>query len=257
MSSFAAQNKRASIVALAGVMAWGLLLPPAQAVVPAESAAAGLAPANVVYTFNKIRHGGVVRDISPPTNRRMVLKGNWKRVAGAGGAQRKAVAFGAVSLGAIKRSESLMPRRQAFAVAMTIKVRKTVGSDSPNLAQLGYYRQKGQWKIEFLPNRGRVLFRVKGAARAAAVSSRVSIDDGKYHQVTCFRKRGKLGVIIDGEKRVRQVKTGAIRNPRKVSIGNKSIKSSADQFFGNFDYFSMALGRQSIDRANAAAPMTP
>lgn len=247
--------KRVSIAVVAGAVMCGVMLPPAQT--NASQAAATLDPAQVVYTFNKIRPGAVVRDISPPTNRRMVLKGNWRRAAGANGKKKKAVAFRAKSMGVIRQSDSLLPRRRAFAVAMTVKVRTFVGNDSPNLAQIGYYRQSGQWKIEVLPKSGHVLFRVKGSKGAATVVSRVSIDDGNYHLVTCYRKRSKLGVIIDGERRVRSVKTGSVRNPRKVTIGNKNLRQSDDQFRGNFDYFSMALGRQAVARANAGAPAIP
>ena len=246
--------ERVSIGVVAGVVMWGLVLPPAQANAPL--AAETVQPANVVYTFNKIRPGGIVRDVSPPTNRRMVLKGNWKRAADVNGAK-KAIALRARSLGVIKRSGALMPKRRAFAVSMVVKVRSIVGDDSPNLAQIGYYRQKGQWKVELLPNSGRVLFRVKGGKGVATVRSTVSINDGNYHLVTCYRKKQKIGVIIDDAERSRDVITGGIRNPRKVTIGNKNLKAADDQFRGNYDFFSIALGRQSIARSVADAPSIP
>ena len=231
-----------------------LALAPAQAI--ETSAATELSPANVAYTFNKIRSGGIVRDITPPTHRRMLLKGNWARAADVNG-DKKAVAFRARSLGIIKRSDPLIPKRRAFAVSMTIKVNKIVGTDSPNLAQIGYYRQRGQWKVEMLPKSGNILFRVKGAKGAGTVASRVSISDGGFHQVTCFRKRAKLGVIVDGTKRVRKVPTGAVTSPRPVTIANKGGKTSSDQFRGVFDYFAIALGPKAVARSVAKAPTIP
>ncbi len=65
--------KQVSVAVVAGALMWGFVVPPVQANAP--RAAETLRPANVVYTFNKIRPGGVVRDISPPTNRRMVSQG--------------------------------------------------------------------------------------------------------------------------------------------------------------------------------------
>jgi hypothetical protein len=244
---------RVSVAVLAGAVMWGLV-PPAQANAPME--AQQLKPANVVYTFNKIRPGGVVRDVSPPTNQRMMLKGNWARAADVNGAK-KAVAFRAKSLGEIRRSDSLMPGRRAFAVSMVVKVRKFVGDDTPNLAQLGFFNQKNQWKVEVSPKSGNILFRVKGTKRAATVQSRVSIDDRKYHLVTCFRKKGKIGVRIDGVNRSRKATTGSVRSPENVRIGNKHLRTADDQFRGNFDYFSIAIGRQTIARSVAKAPSIP
>ena len=242
---------RVSVFVVAGAVMWGSALLPAQANAP--TAAETLKPANVVYQFNKIKPGGIVRDVSPPTNRQMVLRGNWKRATAANGTK-KAVAFRARSIGVIKRSATLIPKRRAFAVSMVVKVRKFVGNDSPNLAQVGFYRQKGQWKVEVLPNSGYILFRVKGTNGAAAVASRVSIDDGKYHLVTCYRKKGEIGVIIDGVKRTRSASTGSVLSPRNVTIANKHSTTAEDQFRGNFDYFSIALGRQSVARSIAKAP---
>ena len=113
--------KRVSVVVVAGAVMWGSALLPAQA--SAATAAETLKPANVVYQFNKIKPGGIVRDASPPTNRRMVLRGNWKRATAANGAK-KAVAFRARSIGVIKRSTPLIPKRRAFAVSMVVKVQQ-------------------------------------------------------------------------------------------------------------------------------------
>ena len=65
-----------------------------------------------------------------------------------------AVAFQARSRGVIKRSGALVPKRRAFAAAMTVKLRRLVGNDTPNIAQLGFYGDKGQWKVEVLPTDG-------------------------------------------------------------------------------------------------------
>ncbi len=51
-----------------------------------------------------------------------------------------------------------------------------------------------------MPESGHIRFRVKGASAGASVISRRSIDDGKYHLVTCYRKRGEIGVIVDGRR---------------------------------------------------------
>jgi hypothetical protein len=246
---------RVGTAAVAGAVMCGLLVPAAQT--SAAEAAAKANPAQVVYTFNKIRPGGVVRDVSPPTNLRMELNGNWRRIAGASGAKKTAVSFRAKSRGVIRNSTTLIPKRRSFAVAMTVKLRQFDGADTPNLAQLGFYNDGGQWKVEALPKNGRIQFRVKGKSGSVKITSRRSIDDGEYHTVVCYRKRGKIGVIVDGQRRVRERSVGSIQSKRNVVIANKHLRTADDQFRGNFDYFSIALGRKSVARALAKAPTIP
>jgi len=245
------RGKHLSVALVAVVVASGSVMSPVQASAPAR--AAKTAPANVVYTFNKIGIGGIVRDVSPPTHRRMNLSGNWTRTTGVNG-RKGAVAFRAISRGVINRSAPLAPKRRAFAVAMTVKLKRFAGNDTPNLAQHGFYRDRGQWKVELLPENGRVRFRLKGKSGVAAITSRQSINDGQYHLVVCYRKKGKIGVIVDGQRRERQAAVGGIPSTRKVSIANKHARTADDQFRGNFDYFSIALGHKSVVRSIAAAP---
>jgi hypothetical protein len=58
-----------------------------------------------------------------------------------------------------------------------------VGSDTPNIAQLGFYVDKGQWKVEVLPSSGQIRFRVKGSKGARTITSRRGINDGESHRV--------------------------------------------------------------------------
>jgi hypothetical protein len=213
--------------AVAGAVMCGLLVPAAQT--SAAEAAAKANPAQVVYTFNKIRPG----------------------------AKKTAVSFRAKSRGVIRNSTTLIPKRRSFAVAMTVKLRQFDGADTPNLAQLGFYNDGGQWKVEALPKNGRIQFRVKGKSGSVKITSRRSIDDGEYHTVVCYRKRGKIGVIVDGQRRVRERSVGSIQSKRNVVIANKHLRTADDQFRGNFDYFSIALGRKSVARALAKAPTIP
>lgn len=247
--------KKMSIAVVAGAVLGGLLMPPAQTNA-SQLSAAKLDPAQVVYTFNNIRPGGIVRDLTPPKHLRMQLGGNWKRTTGLDG-KKHAVALRAKSRGAINYSRSLVPRGRSFAVAMTVKLRQFEGSDTPNLAQLGFYRDRSQWKVEVLPKTGRIQFRVKGKSGSSTITSRRTIDDGEYHLVVCFRKRGKVGVIVDGARRVRNSSAGRLQSQRPVFIGNKHLRTPDDQFRGNFDYFSIALGRNPIARAVAKAPPIP
>ena len=221
-------TKQWPVLLVAGALVWGLALPPVQAL--EQEASVKRAPANVVYTFNKVKPNGIVRDVTPPKHLRMQLNGNWRVTKGVNG-KKQAVALQARSRGIINRSESLIPKRRAFAVAMTVKLKKFVGDDTPNLAQLGFYRDAGQWKVEALPSNGRVQFRVKGKSGVSRVTSGPRIDDGEYHLVVVYRKKGKVGVIVDGQTRTRKDKSGVsaalARSPLATSTPRLLTTNSA------------------------------
>jgi hypothetical protein len=248
------QGRRLVAAAAAGALVWGVAFsaPPAGA----QAGAAKRPPADVVYTFNTVKPGGVVRDVSRPTHRQLRLSGHWRRAVGANGKQ-DAVSLMARSQGIINRSGDLVPNRRAFAVAMTVKVSRFVGHDTPNLAQLGFYRDAGQWKVETLPDSGRIRCRIKGIHGTSLITSRRGINDGQFHLVVCYRLHGKIGISIDGRGRAVRSHVGAIQSTRQVRIGNKDLKSADDQFRGIVDYFSIALGRHPVARATAAAPKIP
>ncbi|MFZ0323699.1 MAG: LamG-like jellyroll fold domain-containing protein [Actinomycetes bacterium] len=248
------RRRRVVAVALAGAVAWGTAFSPAMAV--AHQAAARQAPADVVYTFNTIKRGGVVRDVTGPTHRQLRLSGHWKRAVGANG-QKEAVRMMARSQGVISRSHDLTPHRRAIAVALTVRVRGFVGSDTPNLAQQGFFRDAGQWKMEAVPDSGRIRCRFKGVSGISQITSRRGINDGQFHLVACYRIHGRVGVQIDGRGRSIRSNVGSIVSSRQVTLGNKNLKSADDQFRGTVDYFSIALGRHPLARAIAAAPKIP
>ena len=245
---------RLSTTVVAAAVLCGLALVPSQAA--EQQNVATLKPADVVYTFNKVRPGGIVRDVTGPSHRRLQLDGNWRRAIGANGKQ-DAVAFRARSWGVINNSEGLAPRRRAFAVAMTVKVNNFVGSDTPNLAQQGFYRDRSQWKVEVIPGSGRVRFRVSGVSGDTILTSRRGINDGQFHTVVCYRIHKRIGIVLDGRERTRRSSAGAIRSSRKVTLANKHLRTSEDQFRGVFDYFALALGRRPVARALAKAPDIP
>jgi hypothetical protein len=233
---------------------FGMALPPTQAA--DQQRAANAKPADVVYTFNKIKPNGYVRDVTGRSHRRLKLEGNWRRVAGVNG-KKDAVRFGSRTRGVITRSAGLAPKRRPFAVAMVVKVNRFVSNDTPNIAQQGFYQDPGQWKVEVVPGSGRIRFRAKGVSGATVLTSRRGINDGQFHTVVCYRLQKKIGIVIDGRERTRKSSVGAIKSSRKVTIGNKHVKTNEDQFRGVYDYFALALGHKPVARALAKAPDIP
>jgi hypothetical protein len=208
------------------------------------------------YGFGRVTPTGLVRD-SSHQHRPLQLIGHWSRVPGVQG-KTDGVRFLAKSLGSIANSDALIPRGRPFAVAMVVRLRNFVGSDSPNLAQLGFYSDAGQWKVEAHPSSGRVSCRLKGTRGTVQIYSKRSIDDGQFHSIVCFRLHGRVGIKVDGTRgRSRLEHIGRINSNRTVHIGNKSMRNDTDQFRGVFDYFSVAVGPRPIKRALAHAPTLP
>ena len=188
-----------------------------------------------------------------PQHHSLRLAGHWLTARGADG-RRNAVELRTRSEAVITRSTPLIPGDRGFAVAMTVKINQVVGNDTPNLAQLGYYRDPGQWKIEVLPSSGQVRCRIKGPSGTGLVISKRGIIDGKFHTVVCYRLHGQIGIAVDGHAVQQHVHIGTIASTRQVHIGNKDLKGSSDQVHGVVDYFSIALGARPVARATAAAP---
>jgi len=245
------QHRIAAAVGV-GVLALGA------AVVSAPLASAKPAQAAPLswYGFNRVTTAGVVRDNSH--HRRLLhLEGNWRRTAGAAGHQ-NAIHFGTHSLGTIPKSAALVPGKRRFAVAITVKAGPLSGSSTAHLAQLGFAKDSGRWKMELRPGKGHVSCTFKGTRQEVTVTSRRSITDGQFHQVVCFRLGKTIGVQVDGTKaRVRHRQVGSIASDRDIHIGNKSLRTTTVQFRGVVDYFAVAVGRRPVARAVAHAPTLP
>lgn len=235
-----------------GVLALGA------AVVSAPFASARPAQASPLsyYGFNRVTTAGAVRDNSHH-RRLMHLEGNWRRTSGAAGHQ-NAIHFGARSVGVIPKSAALIPGRQRFAVAMTVKAGPLSGTSSAHLAQLGFAKDAGRWKMELRPGKGRVSCTFKGSRQEATVTSRRGITDGQFHQVVCFRLGKTIGVQVDGTRaRVLHRQVGSIESARTIHIANKSLRTATVQLRGVVDYFAVAVGPRPVARAVAHAPTLP
>jgi hypothetical protein len=248
------QFRRLGVAAVAAALTvTGLALSPAQA--SSEQRAKAPVSVRAVYSFDALTPRNKVKDLSPH-HRFMQLTGRFRLAPGADGTKH-AVAFRARSTGSIAQSAALVPGKRIFAVAMVIKVNSMVGKDSPNVAQQGFFKDAGQWKVEVMPGSGHVRCRFKGTAGNSFVHSRRSVLDGKFHQIVCYRYHTKIGVQVDGGNHIRNVRTGSITSNRLIHVANKNMGSSVDQFRGVLDYFAIALGKRPIQRATQLAPSIP
>ncbi|MCZ3385684.1 MAG: hypothetical protein LH630_01635 [Actinomycetia bacterium] len=240
-----------SAACLAGsLMAWAAL--PAVAGTPATL--------RVEYTFDRL----TPVTIDPPTattgdltgrSHLLTLSGNYAAVTGP---TSPAVRFSPISRAATPHKADLNPVGREFAVTVVFRIAgDTSGiSDTPNMAQKGFYGDVGQWKMQLKPDVASVQCRFKGTLDARLITSPVTgVDDGVWHTATCWRSGNQVGVTVDATDTAVTSSVGDIANSRQMLIGAKSLSSAADQFAGEIDYVAMAVGdgAAAVSRAGAVS----
>jgi hypothetical protein len=236
--------RRAVLVGAATVAASFLLVSsvPATARTPATIRAE--------YTFNSIADGQV--DDASGRGHHLTLSGNYNVAVGP---TSPAVAFAPISRAATPHLADLNPGGREFASTVVFRIpAETIGlSDTPNLAQKGFFNDPGQWKMQLKPDVAAVQCRFKGTLAAELVTSSVTgVDDGAWHTATCWRSQSQVGVTVDGADVAISTNVGDISNTRPLLIGAKSLSSSTDQFTGEIDYMSLAVGGAAAVQSRSA-----
>jgi hypothetical protein len=193
------------------------------------------------YTFDSIGGNGAVTDVSG-RGHVLTLSGNYAVTAGPSS---PAVAFAPISRASTPNHKDLNPDGREFAVTVVFRIPgDTSGlSDTPNLAQKGFWGDNAQWKMQLKPDIAAIQCRFKGTSGADLLTSSVQgVDDGGWHTATCWRSGKQVGVTVDGVGDVATAATGIISNTRPMLIGAKSLTSSTDQFTGSIDYVAVASG---------------
>ncbi len=228
------------------------------AVLAASFMLAGSVPASartpatmrVEYTFNSITDG-FVEDASG-RGHPLTLSGNY---AATDGVASPAVAFAPVSRASTPHVADLNPVDKEFAGTVVFRIADDTSAltDTPNLAQKGFFSDPGQWKMQLKPDIAAVQCRFKGTLGAELVTSSVTgVDDAAWHTATCWRSKTQVGVTVDGADVAVTAQVGDIANARPLLIGAKSLTSSTDQFTGEIDYVSMAVGSRAAVRSRLA-----
>jgi hypothetical protein len=193
------------------------------------------------YTFDSITNG-VTQDTSG-SGHQLAISGNYSVIAGP---QSQAVRFAPVSMASTASQADLNPGKRDFAVTVVFRIPSDTSqvTDTPNMAQKGFYNDAAQWKMQLEPSSAAIMCRFKGSIGAKLLTSSVTgVDDDVWHTATCWRRAGVLGVTLDGTATTSTYKVGDISNSRPMHIGAKSLTSTSDQFSGDIDYMSLAVGQ--------------
>lgn len=143
----------------------------------------------------------------------------------------------------------LDPGTKAFEWGATVKLAPAETSKGANVVQKGLFNEVGgQWKLQIDGGAGLPSCLVSGTladgttARTTVVA-KVSVADGKWHQVTCRRTGTTVSVRVDGVVRG-SLPASPVRvdSAAPVTIGAKSVKAQDnDQYFGALDDVFMRL----------------
>ncbi len=231
----------AAAVAVA-LLSWAAL--PASAGVPATVRAE--------FTFETLS-GDTVPDASG-AGHDLVLKGSFRQTQGP---VNKAVAFDPISRGSTPDDADLNPDGREFAVTVVFRLPADTSAlpDTPNMAQKGTFGDEGQWKMQLKPGPASVQCRFKGTLGAVLLTSTVTdLDDAAWHTSTCWRSGSTVGVTVDGVETTISTATGTITNTRRMLVGNKTLRSSTDQFPGEIGYVAVATGDGAAAVSRAGAP---
>jgi hypothetical protein len=139
----------------------------------------------------------------------------------------------------------LNPGTRTFHYGATLRLLPGQTSAGSNVVQKGYADSRSQWKLQIdgfsgLPS---CVLVGRGSSRVHLVRAAVTIADGRWHRVTCWRGGGRLAIVVDGVTRGQAaVPAGlAIGNDMPVRIGGKNPQQRNDQFHGQLDEVHYAL----------------
>jgi len=200
-------------------------------------------PSNVVasWDFDQVR--GVISDQQADGDD-LTLSGPWSSVAGKG-TDPSAVRFTANPAAAstsVANGARFNPGTGSFALTVVFRATKDVTSGSPNLAQHGSFNDTGQIKVQLDPG-GRAGCRIKGD-RAAYLfyHPTASVNDNKWHTITCARSATDVIVTLDGVA----FSPAGTEDPGAIAVSDQPFRfaqkvgpgSAPDQFVGDIGFAS-------------------
>jgi hypothetical protein len=112
-----------------------------------------------------------------------------------------------------------------------------------NLVQKGLYNQAGgQYKVQVI--NGLPSCVIFGRLGRLLVTSKVSVGDGHWHNVSCSRVRARVTLRVDGKIAGRlHGGTGVISNAAPVRVGGLALIKANSQYHGNLDNVSLRISR--------------
>jgi concanavalin A-like lectin/glucanase superfamily protein len=142
-------------------------------------------------------------------------------------------------------SADLNPGTRPLAFGATVLLARSQTTKGQNVVQKGYSTTSSQYKLQIDGYAGHPSCVLVGARPGIKiVHSSVSVTDGSWHDVECWRDGGSLSVVVDGVIRGnRRISPNlSVSNGGPLSIGGKGAFRDNDQFQGIIDDVWVRVG---------------
>ncbi len=150
---------------------------------------------------------------------------------------------GSSSIVRVPHASDLNPGSKGFSYGAWVKFLGVPPPETWDVIRKGLNSDRGgYYKLELQNIGGAAKARcyVEGSSGSESVTGSTSINDGRWHQVTCTRRNGVVTLTIDSNTRSVNGSTGTIANSSELTIGAKP--TGDDYFAGLID-----LARVSVD----------
>jgi hypothetical protein len=124
----------------------------------------------------------------------------------------------------------------------------------------------GEWKVEIFPPSGSktlapafCLFK-DAAKKVASIRGSKNLADGRWHTITCSKTSSAVKLVVDGgatETKTLATALGSISNNQPVGLGQKPESGGGDQFIGDMDEVSVAIGSGGSDSGGGTDTTRP
>jgi len=138
----------------------------------------------------------------------------------------------------VPSSSTLNPGSANITVTIHVKPSGAPATPDWDLFRKGQYTTAGgEWKMEYQPN-GAPSCGFKGSKYAELTAGR-SINDGRWHTVSCVKTASAIQVVVDGQAFTKSVVIGSISNSAPVIMASYP---GAEFFHGALDEASISFG---------------
>ena len=138
---------------------------------------------------------------------------------------------------------ALDPGGSEFAFGAAVQLAPDETTAGSNVVQQGRFASKGgQWKLQVDGEEGLPSCLVRGEAGAVVVKSPVTVADGGWHRVVCFRDDDGVSIAVDGAVDREPGQTGPLTSLEPIRIGSPGLGDKDDQFSGRIDDVFLEVG---------------
>jgi hypothetical protein len=142
----------------------------------------------------------------------------------------------------VPHSSKLNPGSKGFSYGASVKFLGVPPPQTWDVIRKGLNSEGDYYKLELqnIDGTARARCYMEGTSGSESIIGSTPVNDGRWHQITCSRRNGRVSLTIDDRVRTETGDPGFIANGSQLTIGAKS--TGDDYFAGLID-----LPRVSVD----------